>query len=125
MRLTAIELYDLALRQKVIHALEHVMFFAAALLYWWPLVSPSVAVPRLRRGHQGHRPVGVEVRPEDRQWAVVLQQPRAHAGVAARRISVLGVSELELLTDQFQDVRELPIRRIECQNHKNSLPYNL
>src|SRR4051812_26311069 len=37
------DLYDLALRQKTIHVAEHISFFGAALLYWWPLVSPSRA----------------------------------------------------------------------------------
>lgn len=39
-------LYDLALRNKLVHVLEHLAFFAAALLYWWPLLSPSRVLPR-------------------------------------------------------------------------------
>jgi putative membrane protein len=39
------DLYDLALRQKTVHVLEHVMFFGSALFYWWPLLSPSRAFP--------------------------------------------------------------------------------
>src|SRR5262245_5824291 len=35
------DLYDLALRQKTVHVVEHVTFFLAALIYWWPLLSPS------------------------------------------------------------------------------------
>lgn len=42
------DLYDLALRQKLVHVAEHVSFFAAALLYWWPLLSPSRAHPPAR-----------------------------------------------------------------------------
>jgi putative membrane protein len=38
-------LYDWALRDKVVHVIEHLMFFAVALLYWWPMLSPSRAVP--------------------------------------------------------------------------------
>lgn len=38
-------LYDWALRDKLVHVLEHVMFFGAALIYWWPLLSPSRALP--------------------------------------------------------------------------------
>ena len=38
-------LYDWALRDKFIHVIEHVTFFAAALLYWWPLLSPSREYP--------------------------------------------------------------------------------
>ena len=37
--------YDWALRNKLIHVLEHVMFFGAALFYWWPLLSPSRVLP--------------------------------------------------------------------------------
>lgn len=40
-------LYDLALRDKNIHVLEHLMFFGAALFYWWPILSPSPAYPPL------------------------------------------------------------------------------
>lgn len=38
-------LYDYALQNKVVHVLEHVMFFGAALFYWWPLLSPSRVFP--------------------------------------------------------------------------------
>jgi len=37
--------YDLALRNKVVHVLEHLMFFGAALFYWWPMLSPSRVFP--------------------------------------------------------------------------------
>lgn len=46
------ELYELALRNKLVHVTEHVMFFGAALVYWWPLLSASQVVPRLRPGPQ-------------------------------------------------------------------------
>lgn len=39
-------LYDGALRDKRVHVLEHVMFFAASVLYWWPMLSPSRIAPR-------------------------------------------------------------------------------
>jgi putative membrane protein len=45
-------LYDLALQNKVVHVAEHVMFFGAALLYWWPLLSPSRIFPPARYGAQ-------------------------------------------------------------------------
>ncbi len=38
-------LYDWTLNDKVVHVLEHLMFFGAALLYWWPLYSPSREFP--------------------------------------------------------------------------------
>jgi putative membrane protein len=40
-------LYDWALQDKVVHVVEHVMFFGAGLLYWWPLLSPSRVFPRV------------------------------------------------------------------------------
>lgn len=44
--------YDLALQNKVIHVGEHVTFFAAALFYWWPLLSPSRVFPPISYGSQ-------------------------------------------------------------------------
>jgi len=40
--------YDLALRDKTIHVVEHLMFFGAGLFYWWPLFSPSRVLPPVR-----------------------------------------------------------------------------
>jgi len=40
-------LYDLALRDRLVHVVEHLMFFGAALLYWWPLLSPSRELPSI------------------------------------------------------------------------------
>ncbi len=37
-------LYQLALREPMIHDAEHLLFFLTALLFWWPIVNPS---PRL------------------------------------------------------------------------------
>ena len=45
-------LYDLALRNKLVHVAEHGMFFGAALFYWWPLLSPSRVLPRQGYGGQ-------------------------------------------------------------------------
>ncbi len=39
------ELYDLALRQHPVHIVQHATFFAAAVLMWWPLVSPLPEIP--------------------------------------------------------------------------------
>lgn len=38
-------LYDAALRNSVVHALEHALWLSAALLYWWPIVG-SDPTPR-------------------------------------------------------------------------------
>jgi putative membrane protein len=45
-------LYDWALRSKSVHVVEHLMFFGGALLYWWPMLSPSRLVPPRGRGTQ-------------------------------------------------------------------------
>ena len=45
-------LYDFALRNKAVHILEHLTFFGAALLYWWPLISPSRVLPPANYGVQ-------------------------------------------------------------------------
>lgn len=37
--------YDWALRDKVVHVIEHLMFFGASVLYWWPMLSPSKTLP--------------------------------------------------------------------------------
>lgn len=39
-------LYEWALQDKFVHVIEHLMFFGAALLYWWPQLSPSQVFPR-------------------------------------------------------------------------------
>ncbi len=38
-------LYDWALQNRYVHIVEHVMFFIAALFYWWPIISPSREYP--------------------------------------------------------------------------------
>ncbi len=45
-------LYDLALQDKLVHVAEHLMFFGAALFYWWPIVSPSRAMPPVKYATQ-------------------------------------------------------------------------
>ncbi|MBC7369666.1 MAG: cytochrome c oxidase assembly protein [Undibacterium sp.] len=42
--------YDWALQNKTIHVVEHLMFFGSGLLYWWPLLSPSRALPPISHG---------------------------------------------------------------------------
>ncbi len=45
-------MYDAALNNKLIHVSEHLMFFGAALFYWWPLLSPSRVLPKSGYGTQ-------------------------------------------------------------------------
>lgn len=37
-------LYQMALRNEWVHDLQHLLFFATAILFWWPIVNPA---PRL------------------------------------------------------------------------------
>lgn len=45
-------LYDWALQDRLVHIVEHLMFFSAAVLYWWPVLSPSTVLPRRAHGVQ-------------------------------------------------------------------------
>jgi len=40
-------LYNLAMANHNVHIFEHLMFMAAAVLMWWPLMSPLPELPRL------------------------------------------------------------------------------
>lgn len=42
-------LYEAAIENDVVHALEHAVFFAAGLLFWWPLIQPVPMRHRLTR----------------------------------------------------------------------------
>lgn len=42
--------YDLMMRDHSVHVLTHLMFMAAAVLLWWPVMSPTPALPRLSPG---------------------------------------------------------------------------
>ena len=39
-------LYELALRERNIHIVEHLMFLVAAVIMWWPILSPLPELPR-------------------------------------------------------------------------------
>ncbi len=39
------ELYDLALQHHPVHIVQHATFFVAAVLMWWPLLSPLPEAP--------------------------------------------------------------------------------
>jgi len=42
--------YELALRKKWAHILEHWLMFGPALLMWWPILSPSTRLPAMGYG---------------------------------------------------------------------------
>lgn len=45
-------LYEWALRDRLVHNLEHLTILGTALLMWWPILSPIRQVPRLTPGLQ-------------------------------------------------------------------------
>lgn len=45
-----IRFYDLMMRVHEVHVLTHLMFMAAAVLLWWPVMSPLKEVPPLPMG---------------------------------------------------------------------------
>jgi putative membrane protein len=55
------QLYDWALNDKLVHVLEHLMFFGAALFYWWPQLSPSRVVPRISYASQMLYQLGIVI----------------------------------------------------------------
>jgi len=44
--------YGAALEHHRVHVVEHLVLMATALVAWWPVLSPSVLVPRLHYGAQ-------------------------------------------------------------------------
>ena len=46
-------LFDLALENPAVHDLEHVLFLAAALLFWWPAVGLDPAPWRMPHAGRG------------------------------------------------------------------------
>lgn len=42
--------YDLMMRDHDVHVATHLMFIAAAVLLWWPVLSPAPSLPRLSPG---------------------------------------------------------------------------
>lgn len=54
-------LYEWALQDKLVHILEHVMFFGASLFYWWTQCSPSRIFPRRAQPTQMLLQLGVVI----------------------------------------------------------------
>ena len=42
-------IFDLALRSDALHKFEHICFFAAGLLFWWPVVQPWPSIAKWPR----------------------------------------------------------------------------
>lgn len=55
------EFYDLALQDRWVHIAEHLCFFGAAVVMWWPVFSPSERWPALKPGVQMLYLIGVTI----------------------------------------------------------------
>ena len=45
-------LYNATLSNENLHIFEHMLFIVTAVIYWWPILSPVEALPRLSLGGQ-------------------------------------------------------------------------
>jgi putative membrane protein len=45
-------LYELTLRDRSVHFLEHALIIGTSLLFWWPILSPLPEIPRIHYGQQ-------------------------------------------------------------------------
>ena len=45
-----VDAYDLMMRNHDVHVMTHLIFMVTAVLLWWPVTSPSAALPRLKPG---------------------------------------------------------------------------
>jgi putative membrane protein len=45
-------MYNMAMRHHPVHIVQHLMFMGASVLMWWPIASPSRALPRLPHAGQ-------------------------------------------------------------------------
>jgi putative membrane protein len=54
-------LYEWALQNKLVHVLEHLMFFVASAHFWWPIHSPSRTFPPISYAGQMLYLVAVEL----------------------------------------------------------------
>lgn len=88
-------LYDAAVEHEILHALEHVMFLAAGILFWWPIVQPA---PRLHpRAHPGFQILYLlAATAQNTALGMILSLPeRALYPHYARVAEVLGVSAVD------------------------------
>jgi putative membrane protein len=85
--------YNAAVLDARIHALEHLCFLSTALLFWWPIFSPSPELPRLSRANQvGY--LALSCQPNVVLGAVLVFAPHAFYGVYAGALHLGNISPL-------------------------------
>jgi len=88
-------LYDAAVEHELVHAVEHLTFFATAILFWWPIILPA---PRLRpRPHPGFQILYLLVATaQNTALGMLLAVPeRAFYPHYVRRAVTLGISAVD------------------------------
>ena len=89
-------LYNAAVLDARIHALEHLCFLATAILFWWPIYSPLPELPRLSRANKvGY--LALSCQPNVILGAVLVFAPHAYYGIYA---GALHLGNLSPLVDQ-------------------------
>ncbi len=86
-------LYNAAVLDARIHALEHFCFLATAILFWWPVYSPLPELPRLSRANKvGY--LALSCQPNVVLGAVLVFAPHAFYGVYAGALRLGSISPL-------------------------------
>lgn len=86
-------LYNAAVLDGKIHALEHLSFLLTALLFWWPVYSPLPELPRLSRANQVLY-LALSCQPNVVLGAVLVFAPHAFYGVYAGALQLGNISPL-------------------------------
>lgn len=89
-------LYNAAVLDVKVHALEHLSFLLTALLFWWPIFSPVPFLPRLSRANQVLY-LALSCQPNVVLGAVLVFAPHTYYGVYA---GALQLSNINPLADQ-------------------------
>ncbi len=89
-------LYDAAVLDAKVHALEHLSFLLSALLFWWTIYSPLPALPPLSRANQVLY-LALSCQPNVILGAVLVFAPHAFYGVYG---GALRLGNINPLTDQ-------------------------
>ncbi len=86
-------LYNAAVIDVKVHALEHLSFLLTAILFWWPVFSPSPLLPRLSRANQVMY-LALSCQPNVVLGAVLVFSPHAYYGVYAGALQLGNITPL-------------------------------
>ena len=86
-------LYNAAVIDAKIHAAEHLSFLLTAILFWWPVFSPSPLLPRLSRANQVMY-LALSCQPNVVLGAVLVFAPHAFYGVYAGALRLGSITPL-------------------------------